>query len=185
MEVSFTRFQTVLAISFLLTVGPAISGCKSAPPDVLPHPTHQIIYPARPATAAPAFKIFHHTADTLTLVTKPDATNDEITALLFQLRDAAHARAFDTLHIDQKFVDARKPTVWFHIYRGPRCAAEKYAAGPLPCGASYHAAGDYTLGSYANPLWDEAELLTHTNNTDQETPLWDPAAPYTPPPPHP
>ena len=57
--------------------------------------------------------------------------------------------------------------VWFHIYRGPKCASEKYTTGTLPCGPSYHAAGDYTLGSFSNKDRDDAVLLhgRQTNRT--------------------
>ncbi|MDQ2926029.1 MAG: hypothetical protein M3R43_10815, partial [Acidobacteriota bacterium] len=93
--------------------------------------------------------------------------------------DAAHTHAFANLKIDQKIVDARKPTVWFHIYRGTKCAAEKYADGPPPCGPSYHAAGDYTFGGGPTNLdWDNG-LLIH--DEDHETRLWDPDALYAPP----
>ena len=64
----------------------------------------------------------------------PPPPTTRSTALIYQLRDAAHTRTFDKLNIPQKAVDARDPMVWFHIYRGPKCAAEKYADGKLPCG---------------------------------------------------
>ena len=67
--------------------------------------------------------------------------------------------------------------VWFHIYRGPKCAAEKYAPGPPPCGASYHAAGDYTFGGGANHQWDDGVLL---HDETHQTELWNPNAPYAP-----
>ena len=132
-------------------------------------------YPARPSVAPPAVKLFHQDNDTLTLTTKPDATDAEISAILWELRDAARDRSFDALHLPQKFIDTRKPVVWFHVYRGAKCASEKYAKGPLPCAASYHGAGDFTLGDYKNPQWDEG-VLRHADDT--ETRLWDPDAPY-------
>ena len=55
------------------------------------------------------------------------------------------------------------------------CAAEKYASGAPPCGASYHAAGDYTFGDYTNPTWDDGELL---HGDGVQTPLWNPDAPH-------
>jgi hypothetical protein len=139
-------------------------------------------YPPRPTTPPPPIHLFHQTDNSITLTTIPNATDDQITALLFQLRDAAHNQTFDALHIPQKLVDARDPMIWFHLYRGPKCAAEKYAPGAPPCGPSYHAAGDYTLGSISNPNWDSAVLLT-PSTTDQphETQLWPPGSPYTPP----
>jgi len=65
-----------------------------------------------------------------------------------------------------------------HVYRGAKCASEKYTKGPYPCGASYHGAGDYTLGDYKNPQWEDAVLL-HPDGS--ETHLWDPDAPQTHP----
>jgi hypothetical protein len=147
-----------------------LSGCKSAP---APHPVATATtqsFPPRPTIPPPAFKIFHQDNDTYTLVTKPDATDAEVTAILWQLRDAARAHTFDALHLSQSFVDARKPIVWFHVYRGTKCASEKFTRGPLPCDASYHGAGDYTLGDYKNPHWDDAVL--HTAN-GAEVHLWD------------
>jgi hypothetical protein len=135
--------------------------------------------PTRPTTPPPPFKLFHQTDNSITLTTAPTATDQQITAILWQLRDAAHNHTFDTLHISQKFVDARSPNLWFHLYRGPKCAAEKYAPGAPPCGPSYHAAGDYTLGSLHDPNWDSGVLLTPSTTDDpHETYLWPPGSPY-------
>lgn len=156
----------------------SLTACNSKPPAPAPKPAaQQPHFPARPAVAPPPFKLFHQTADTLTLVSKPDATDDEIAAILWQLRDAAHNKTFDALHIPQSFVDARKPIVWFHVYRGAKCASEKYTSGKLPCDASYHGAGDFTFGDYKNPQWSDGELR-HADGS--ETQLWNPDAPYTP-----
>lgn len=161
----------VLAASFLLTA------CNSKP-----NPTPQATKLTqqtriRPTVPPPPVHVFHDAAGSITLVTKPNATDDEISSLIWQLRDAAHTHTFDKLKISQKTVDARSPSVWFHIYRGPKCASEKYASGPPPCGPSYHAAGDYTFGGYNNPTWDDG-LLLHDEN--HEVPLWNPDIPYTP-----
>jgi hypothetical protein len=123
----------------------------------------------RPDVAPPPIKLFHKTADSLTLVTNPDASDAQIKAILFELHDAARAHTFDKLGIPQKFIDARDPIVWFHIYRGPKCASEKYTTGKLPCGASYHAAGDYTLGGFTDHNHDDGVLLHDENH---ETHLW-------------
>jgi hypothetical protein len=152
-----------------------LSGCKgSAAPAPPAKQVETYAYPSRPTTSPPAFKLFHQDNDTFTLVTKDNATDDEIAALLWQFRDAARDRSFDALHLSQKFVDARKPTVWIHVYRGSKCASEKYTKGALPCDASYHGAGDYTLGDYKNPQWDDG-VLRHADGS--ETQLWNPDAP--------
>jgi hypothetical protein len=136
-------------------------------------------YPTRPITPPPPIKLFHQTDNSITLTTIPTATDQQIEAILWQLRDAAHNHTFDALHIPQKFVDARSPNIWFHLYRGPKCAAEKYAPGAPPCGPSYHAAGDYTLGSLHDPNWDSGVLLTPSTTDDpHETNLWPPGSPY-------
>jgi len=168
---SANRTLIALALSLIL-------GCNSTPPPAPTPKPAQAATPPRPTVPPPPFKIFHQTADTITLVTKDNATDEEIEAILWQLRDAAHNHSFDKLHIDQKFVDARKPIVWLHIYRGAKCASEKYASGAPPCGGSYHSAGDYTFGDYKNHDWDNG-LLRHADDT--ETPLWNPDAPYTAP----
>ena len=159
----------------LLTVG-----CNSAPSPTTPAKpaTPTVSYPSRPTVPPPAFKVFHHTDNSITLVTKENASDEEIEAIVWQLRDAAHTHSFDKLKIDQKAVDARKPIMWFHIYRGAKCAAEKYASGQPPCGGSYHAAGDYTFGGYQSRDWDDGVLL----HDERETPLWNPDAPYVAPP---
>ncbi len=145
------------------------AGCKSAPPTTATPTTQTPAYPPRPTVPPPTFKVFHQDNDTYTLVTKPDATDDEIAAILWQFRDAARAHTFDALHLSQKFIDARKPIVWFHIYRGSKCASEKYTKGPLPCEAAYHGAGDYTLGDYKNPNWNDGKL---SRPDGTETHLW-------------
>jgi hypothetical protein len=153
-----------LGMSCVLTPGKAVG---------VPNPQ----YPPRPTTPPPAFKLFHHDATSITLVTAENASDQQIEALIYQLHDTARAHTFDQLHIPQKLVDARDPILWFHIYRGPKCADEKYTSGPLPCGASYHAAGDYTLGSFANKDHDDAVLLEPDGHQLQ---LWNPNAPPAP-----
>jgi hypothetical protein len=166
---------TLMALAMLL------SGCKSAPAPMSHHmqlpDSSTPTYPARPTTPPAPFKIFHHANSTFTLTVAPNASDDAIAALVWQLRDAARTHTFDTLHIPQRQVDADGSTVWFHIYRGPKCAPEKYAPGEPPCGASYHAAGDYTFAPTARPTWDQGQL----NHGESQTSLWNPDAPYTAP----
>ena len=170
--------RTPLILTALLMV--LCDGCKSAPTQPVstqtPSTVQAPLYPTRPTVPPPPFKLFHQNPTSITLVTKENASDEEIEAILWQLRDAAHAHTFGTLHIPQKLVDHRDHKIWFHLYRGSKCAAEKYAEGAPPCGGSYHAAGDYTFGSYTNPEQDNATLL---HGDDQETPLWDPEKLYT------
>jgi hypothetical protein len=163
----------------VLTIILSLSGCHSTPPPTVttattattpPTATTQTIqYPPRPTTPPPPFKLFHTTPDSLTLTTTPNATDDQIAAIVYQLHDAAQTHTFDALHLPQKLIDARSPYIWFHIYRGPKCASEKYTHGTLPCGASYHAAADYTLGGFTNRNHDDGALL---HGDGQSTPLW-------------
>jgi hypothetical protein len=162
---------------FILTL--LVLGCKStsAPtPAPAADTTPAITYPTRPTTSPP-FKIFHHANSTFTLTVPESTTDDQLSALLWTLRDAARTHTFDHLHIPQKQVDTDGRTVWFHIYRGTKCAPEKYSSNKPPCGDSYHAAADYTLDPQKNPLWDKGTLL---HSEDQQTDLWNPDAPYTP-----
>jgi hypothetical protein len=175
--------RTVRACALALLCAATLTGCTSTPPPTTtttpsPPPPPP---PPRPTTPPPPFHLFHQSPDTLTLTTSPTATDSEIEAILYQLRDAAHNHTFDTLHLPQKLIDARAPMMWFHLYRGTQCAAEKYAPGAPPCGPSYHAAGDYTLGGTHNPNWDSGVLLT-PSSTDElhQTQLWLPGSPYTP-----
>ena len=166
-------------IPLLLLILPLLLiGCKSAPPPA-PAPTTETAsaatYPARPTTSPAPFKIFHHANSTFTLTVPEKATDDEISALIWQLRDTARTHTFDAIKIPQKEVDADGSNVWFHIYRGTKCAPEKYAPGEPPCGGSYHAAGDYTLDTHTNPPWDKGVLL----HDERPTNLWDPDAPST------
>lgn len=164
--------RAYLAFSLLLC------GCRaSAPPSAKPAQPEAYTYPTRPTVPPPPIKVVHQDNDTYTLTTTANATDAEIAATLWQLRDAAHAHTFAALHLDQKFIDARKPSVWFHVYRGPKCAAEKYITGKYPCGAKYNGAGDYTLGAYNNPQWDDA-VLHHPDGS--ETHLWNSEAPAKP-----
>ncbi len=160
-----------------------IAGCKPAPPTPKPKAAETSAaetyhFPVRPSVAPPPVKVFHQDEDTYTLITKVDATDDEISAIIWQFRDAAHNKSFDKLHLSEKWVDTRKPTVWFHVYRGAKCANEKFVSRNYPCGAKYNGAGDYTLGGYTNPLWDDG-VLHHADGT--ETKLWDPDGPTTAP----
>lgn len=171
------RFAAIAGIVACVLI--ATSGCKSSSkiaPETEAAKTNGVVYPARPTIAPPSFKIFHQTLLAFTLVTKENATDDEIAALIWQLRDAAHTSTFDKLHISQKAVDKRDPNIGFNIYRGSKCASEKFAEKP-PCGASYHAAGDYTFGSYSRKDWDDGRVL-HTDGSSIE--LWDPNIAYTP-----
>jgi hypothetical protein len=155
-------------------------GCKPAPaptPTPAANTSPAATYPARPAIPAPTFKIFHHANSSFTLVVPEKSTDDQLSALLWNLRDAARTNSFDHLHIPQKQVDADGTTIWFHIYRGTKCAPEKYAPGKTPCGDSYHAAADYTLSPRQSPPWNKGVLI---HGDDHETDLWNPDAPYTP-----
>ena len=146
-------------------------GCNATPKPNPENPTPTAtIYPTRPTTTPPPFKLFHQSPDTLTLTTTADASNNQIAALIYQLRDAANTHTFDSIHLPQVLIDARNPIIWFHIYRGPKCASEKYAA-KLPCGPSYHAAGEFTYGSFHNPNRTDGELNLDENHT---TALWNP-----------
>jgi hypothetical protein len=163
-----------MRIPLRLTIAllPVLAGCQSSAPAPKPAvPAETFHYPARPTVAAPPIKLFHQDNDTLTLTTIPDATDEQIEAVLWELRDANHQHTFDALHLPQAFIDARKPKVWFHVYRGPKCASEKYTTGKLPCEAAYHGAGDYTLGSYTDPNYEAAELR-HPDGSLTE--LWNP-----------
>jgi hypothetical protein len=155
-------------------------GCKSSPPPA-PAPTAETTsaatYPPRPSTSPAPFKIFHHANSTFTLTVKENATDDEISSLVWQLRDAARTQSFDKIKIPQKEVDADGSNIWFHIYRGTKCAPEKYSSGEPPCGGSYHASGDYTWVPQPKP-WDKGQLF---HGQAQPTDLWDADAPYTPP----
>jgi hypothetical protein len=173
---SLTRIICHASVAIFLLVG-----CKSGPapaPTPAADTTPAVIYPPRPTTAPAPFKIFHHANSSFTLVVPEKATDDEISALVWQLRDAARTQSFDRIKIPQKQVDADGKTVWFHLYRGTKCAPEKYAPGEPPCGGSYHAAGDYTFDTHTNPPWDKGVLL---HGQDHLTLLWDPDAAYTPP----
>lgn len=163
------RPSAAIAVVSLLLIGcnskpaPSAAATKSTPQAT----TTQ--YPPRPTTPPPPFRVFHTTDNSITFVTSDNATDEQIAAILWQLHDAARTRTFAQLHIPQQLVDKRDPILWFHLYRGAKCADEKYTTGKLPCGDSYHAAGDYTLGSFANKDRDSAVLLEANG---QEVQLW-------------
>jgi hypothetical protein len=170
---------TAKAVLLASTASLVAMGCRSkteSPTAASIRPVVQQLqtYP-RPAVAPATFKVFHKSDTTYTLVVPEDATDEQVESLIWELRDAAHARTLDKLKISQKMVDERKPLVWFHIYRGSKCASEKYADGPPPCGGSYHAAGDFTYGGYKNKDADSGVIL---HGEDHETQLWDPEVPY-------
>ena len=160
-----------LLLTSVLAFSAAFCGCSSSTPAPASEGAQMQLAAAatpkiatRPSITPPAFTVFHHDASSVTLVTKENATDDEIAAILWQLHDAARSRSFDKLGIPQKLVDARNPMIWFHLYRGPKCASEKYTPGKLPCGAAYHAAGDYTLGGFHDKDHDTAVVLQDENH---------------------
>ena len=166
-----SSFNAKLIASGVMAVFTA--GCKSSQPAASVAQSKAAepaaVYPVRAMVKPPAFKVFHTHDSVITLVTRPDATDEEIESLIWELRDAAHARTLAALKVSQKMVDERAPLVWFHIYRGTKCAAEKYADGELPCGNRYNGAGDYTYGGYANRELDRGVI----RDGDKETELWD------------
>jgi hypothetical protein len=171
--------RVFLACGLAATFVASLVGCSGKQTTVYETKTirnalQTVAYPPRPTVPAPAFKLFHQTADSLTLVTAPDATDVQVEAILYELHDAARAHGFAALHLPQGFIDKRAPIVFFHVYRGSKCAAEKYTSGALPCGAAYHAAGEYTLGSFHDPNRDDAALL---RDEDHQIELWNPDAP--------
>ena len=176
---SFTKGLSRTAPLIFFVTMTLVGACKSAPAPT-PAPSSPVIakpaYSPRPTIAPSAFKVFHTTDNSITLVTADNATDDQIAAIIWQLHDAARAHSFAALHFPQQLqqtIDKRDPMIWFHIYRGPKCASEKYTTGTLPCGASYHAAGDYTLGSFSNKDHDDGVLLHDENH---QTELWNPDA---------
>jgi hypothetical protein len=169
------RTRTLAAITTTTCVL-ACGGCKSSSPAPGSQAAQQQLAapaapaaPARPSVPPPPFKVFHRTENSITLVTSDSATDGQIAAIIWQLHDAAANRSFAKLGIPQSFVDARDPILWFHIYRGTKCASEKYTSGTLPCGGGYHAAGDYTLGSFVNKNRDDGALI---QADEKETHLW-------------
>ena len=175
MRPASTRRARILTLGIVL---PILTACTTPPPAPKPIPATTEIthYPPRPTVPPPPFKLFHQDNDTYTLTTRENAADDEIAALLWQFSDAAHAHTFDKLHLSQKFIDARAPKVWFHVYRGPKCAGEKFIKGDIyPCGAAYHGVGDYTLGGFKDPQYEDA-VLHKADGTEQH--LWDPDAPH-------
>jgi hypothetical protein len=145
----------VMGCALTLCASILVVGCKSVTPSPsMPASTTPTAataqYPPRPTVPPPAFKVFHHDASSITLVTKDNASDAEIEAIIWQLRDAAQAHSFDKLGVPQKLVDARDPIVFFHIYRGSKCASEKYTSGALPAApaitrpASSHSAASAT-----------------------------------------
>lgn len=171
------RTQTFLAAAAIFVF--LISGCKSAPQRTTDRGPSvgqsAAAYPPRPSVAPTSFKVFHKSDTTYTLVVPEDATDEQVESLIWELRDAAHARTLDKLKLSQKMADDRKPLVWFHIYRGSKCASEKYASGPPPCGGSYHVAGDYTYGGYTNRETDNGSIF---HGEDHEIQLWNPEVVY-------
>jgi hypothetical protein len=136
----------------------ALAGCKKAPAPVsAPPPANP--YPPRPTASPAPFKLFHQTDNSLILVVPESTPDPALAALLWQLRDAAHTHTFGQLHLPQKFIDARAPKVFFHVYRGAKCAPETYAKGPYPCGASYHGSADFSIGGFHNPDATDGSLV--------------------------
>ncbi len=161
--------------ALLCTLLACTAGCKSSPSPVLPaSQPASTAYPRRPTTVPAPFTLLHQTDNSLILVTQPNASNPELASLLWYLRDAAQAHTFDQLHLPQTFIDARHPKVFFHVYRGAKCATETYVKGPYPCGASYHGSADFSFGGFSNPNATDGSLVAADGSI---THLWNPEAP--------
>ncbi len=122
--------------SSAFTAALLLAGCKSTPP--APNRTPCAAsgpLPGSPDRSPPSFKVFHHDASSITLVTKGrrNRCRDRSPHLAASRRRAhAHLRHAQ----DQPEAGRRRDhKIWFHIYRGSKCASEKYADGPPPCGA--------------------------------------------------
>src|ERR1700712_720487 len=120
-------------LALITALALALTGCNSQKP-ATPAPITQAQPPAtlRPAIAPPPFRVFHTTDTSITLVTKPNATDDEITSLIWQLRDAAHTHSLDKLKINQQLVDARKPTRLVPHLPRPQMRPRKVRRRPPP-----------------------------------------------------
>ena len=146
-------------VTALLTISLTLAvGCKSTPAPA-PTVTTGPAYPPRPNVPPATFRSIQQTNNSYILVVPEAATNDQLAATLYQLRDAAQAHTFDQLHLSQSFIDARHPKVFFHLYRGAKCAPETFAKGPYPCGPSYHGAADFSIGGFANPSATDGSLV--------------------------
>lgn len=177
------RSHTTIIMVCLLTA--AGLGCNQSSPNspgrgarIDPPIQQEVKAVSRPSVAPPPFKVAHQSALSASLVVKEDANDDEVAAVLWELRDAAHAHALDKMKISQKAVDARDPNVAFYVYRGAKCANEKYIEGKPPCGPSDHSAGSYTFGSYKKKDWDSGQIITADGKAKQ---LWDPNTEYVAP----
>lgn len=159
----------LLPAAAVLSVALAL-GCNSSvpPKSAVPQQAHAPD-PVRPTATPAPFKLLHQTDNSLILVTPADATNDQLAALVWQLHDVAEHHRFTELHLPQTFIDARHPSIFFHIYRSPRCATETYGKGPYPCGASYHGAADFSFGGITNRNRIAGALIDANGNP---TPLW-------------
>lgn len=169
--------RATFATTFTLGIALGLAGCNSAPAPVPPtkEPVKPVVtYPARPSVAPAAFTVLHFNPDTstFTLIAKEDATDDELIATVWQLRDAARSGSLETLKIKTPAGNDLRTS----IYRGKKCATEKYAPGAPPCGGSYHGAADYTMSKLPGKVWDKG-LLHRADGKDIE--LWDTDAPYT------
>jgi hypothetical protein len=169
-------------IPLLLLLPLLLIGCKSAPcPRAHPRTdtTPAATYPSRPTTPpapskssttpTPPSPSPSHPKRPPTTKSPPSSGNSATPPAPTPSTNSKSPR---------KQVDADGSTVWFHIYRGPKCAPEKYAPGEPPCGASYHAAGDYTSPPRPRrPGTKASSTATRTTPPTSGTP--------TPPTPHP
>lgn len=161
---------TLLATAFTLT------GCQPPPPKPIPEPTPKpaMMPPsvraekAQLAAAHPPSKLFLQKIDMPTVVVVAETTpNEQMKALLWYLRTKIRTNAFKDLGL--------KPTDTFYgapgytsgivdIYRGSKCASEKYTpqGHPDPCGPSIHKSASYHWGDGNDPHADGAYLVAET-----------------------
>ena len=165
----------------LAFVAIAMSACHKNPSqtqtDPLPQSDQQNSSPA--AIYAPVFTVLYQDKSLVTMTVPPKTSDEEVSNLIWLLRDAAHSRSLASIGISETLVESRDPIVTFEIYRNAKCAPEHYGKGKRPCGEADHDSAFYMFGNFADRDGDGATIFDGPNETEGIQ-LWVVNTPYEP-----
>ena len=102
--------------------------------------------PPRPTAITTALRRLPTTDNSITLVTGSPMppTTRSLPSLVSPRRRVAQTTPSSALHISQQLVDKRDLMIWFHIYRGPKCAAKSTPPANSPAAPATTPPADYT-----------------------------------------
>ena len=115
------------------------------------------------STKVPPFRFFKMSAESgVSLVVPEKATEAEIRALLYFIREKVKTKKFSDLGIlhptSKNFNQLNYDHGMILVFRGEKCANEEFIDTVGPCGYGEHDAGSYQWGLLQPGPWDGADV---------------------------